>query len=410
MHKINTLDDVNVSQQRVLLRVDLNVPMKDGAIIDDERILKILPTLSELIEKQAKVIICAHLGRPKGEDQSLSMQPVADALGKMIKQNIALVRDYQKADQTINNMQPGQVVMLENLRFHEGEEKNDKSFAQQLAEFGDIYVNDGFSVSHRAHASIEAITHLLPSFAGRLMSREIEALTQAFDNPKEPIIAVVGGSKVSTKLSILKSLAKKAMYIVPAGGIANTFILAHKQQVGKSLCEPDMVDMVLEIENIAHQSGCAIIPPSDIVVVENLEPNAPYKVYSSQDLHYNEMIVDFGPRSVTDIYKIAQLCRTFIWNGPLGVFEMPPFDNGSVTLANKIASLTTTRGLYSIAGGGETTAVLNRAGVMDKFSYVSTAGGAFLEWIEGKSLPGVIALKKTNVMPKNKSSKVVNGN
>jgi phosphoglycerate kinase len=410
MHKIHTLDDVNVSDQRVLLRLDLNVPIKDGIIIDDERIDKIMPTLRELINKKAKVIICAHLGRPKGLDESLSMQLVATALSKKINRDVALISDYGLAPEMTHDLQPGQVVMLENLRFHEGEEKNDMTFAQQLAELADIYVNDGFSVSHRAHASVEAITHLLPSFAGRLMEREIAALTQAFDNPKEPIIAVVGGSKVSTKLNILKSLAKKAMYIVPAGGIANTFILAHKQQVGKSLCEPDMVDMVLEIENVALHSGCTIIPPSDVVVVESLEAGAVHKICTPQDLHYNDMIVDFGPRTVTDIYKIAQLCRTFIWNGPLGVFEIPPFDNGSVTLANKIASLTSTRDLYTIAGGGETIAVLNRAGVMEKFSYVSTAGGAFLEWIEGKSLPGVEALKKSNVVIKNKSSKVANGN
>jgi len=406
MHKIYTLDDVNVHNQRVLLRVDLNVPMKDGVIIDHERMEKILPTLKELIKKGAKVILCAHLGRPKGVDPTLSLQPIGDALGKLIKQPINLVSNYSK----VPELQMGQIVMLENLRFHEGEERNDPVFAQQLASLADIYVNDGFSVSHRAHASVEAITHLLPSFAGRLMQQEIEALTQAFDHPKEPIMAIVGGSKVSTKLNVLKSLAQKVMYLIPAGGIANTFIYAHKQQVGKSLCEPDMVDMVMEIEAIALKSGCAIIPPSDVVVVENLEANAKYRTCAPQDLTYKDMIVDFGPETVNDIYKIAQLCRTFIWNGPLGVFEIPPFDEGSVTLANKIANLTKTRGLYSIAGGGETIAVLNRAGVMDTFSYVSTAGGAFLEWIEGKSLPGVQALKKSNVQSKNLKGKVVNGN
>ncbi len=406
MHKIYTLDDVKVHNQRVLLRVDLNVPMKDGVIIDHERMEKILPTIKELIEKGAKIILCAHLGRPKGVDLSLSLQPIADALSKLIKQPINLVRDYSKTP----DLQQGQVAMLENLRFHAGEEKNDPVFAQQLASLADIYVNDGFSVSHRAHASVEAITHILPSFAGRLMQQEIEALTQAFDHPKEPIMAIVGGSKVSTKLSVLKSLAQKVMYLIPAGGIANTFIYAHKQQVGKSLCEPDMVDMVMEIEAIALKSGCAIIPPSDVVVVENLEANAKYRTCAPQDLTYKDMIVDFGPETVNDIYKIAQLCRTFIWNGPLGVFEIPPFDNGSVTLAQKIAHLTKTRDLYTIAGGGETIAVLNQAGVMDNFSYVSTAGGAFLEWIEGKSLPGVEALKKSNIQIKNQNGKVINGN
>jgi phosphoglycerate kinase len=406
MHKIRDLNDVNVENLRVLLRLDLNVPIKDGIILDDERIEKILPTLKELISKKAKVLICAHQGRPKGPDASLSM--ICKALEKKLNRDVRFISDYAQGPEVMMSMQPGQVAMLENLRFHAGEETNDMAFAKQLAGLADIYVNDAFSVSHRAHASVEAITHLLPSFAGRLMEQEIKALTKAFDHPKEPIIAVVGGSKVSTKLSILKSLAQKAMYIVPAGGIANTFILAHKQQVGKSLCEPDMVDMVLEIENIALNSGCTIIPPTDVVVTQNLVPHGEYKTCSTSDLHYNDLIVDFGPRTVTDIYKIAQLCHTFIWNGPLGVFEIPPFDEGSVTLANKIASLTSQRGLFTVAGGGETIAVLNRAGVMDKFSYVSTAGGAFLEWIEGKSLPGIEALKASPVSIK--SSKVVNGN
>jgi phosphoglycerate kinase len=366
--------------------------------------------LRELMGKKAKIVICAHLGRPKGEDMTLSLKPICTALGKKLKQDITFVSDLANGAAITDALQPGQVAMLENLRFHEGEEKNDIAFAKKLATYGDIYVNDGFSISHRAHASVEAITHLLPSFAGRLMQQEITALTKAFDHPKEPIMAIVGGSKVSTKLSILKSLAKKVMYLIPAGGIANTFILAHKHQIGKSLCEPDMLDMVTEIESIALASGCTIIPPNDVVVVENLEQGAKHRTCSSQELNYNDMIVDFGPKSVSDIYKIAQLCRTFIWNGPLGVFEIPPFDNGSVTLANKIASLTTTRGLFSVAGGGETIAVIKRAGVMDKFSYVSTAGGAFLEWIEGKSLPGVEALKNNHVAAKIQTSKVVNGN
>lgn len=395
MHKIFTLDDVNVTNQRVLLRVDLNVPMKDGVIIDDERIQKILPTLEELMDKKAVVVLCAHLGRPQGEDSSLSLLPVAKAIEKLIKQPIAFITDYKSAVSSISQLKGGQVVMLENLRFHAGEEANDANFAKELASFADIYVNEGFSVSHRAHASVEGITHLLPTYAGRLMEKEIEALSRAFDHPKTPIMAVVGGSKVSTKLSILKSLARKALYIVPAGGIANTFMLAKKQQVGKSLCEPDMVDMVQEIETIAQQSGCTIITPTDVVVTKDLAEGSPHRTCGALEVHYNEKIVDFGPRTVTDIFKIAQLCRTFIWNGPLGVFEIPPYDTGSVTLAHRIAALTMHHGLYSIAGGGETLAVLNRAEAMDGFSYVSTAGGAFLEWIEGKSLPGVEALKRS---------------
>lgn len=410
MHKIYTLDDAQVQDQRVLLRVDLNVPMKDGMIIDDERIEKILPTLHELIKKGAKIIVCAHLGRPKSADPALSMKTIATALGKKIKQEILFIAHLSSAAQESKKLNAGQVMMLENLRFHAGEEKNDAGFSELLASCADLYVNDGFSVSHRAHASVEGVTHYLPSFAGRLMQQEIMALTNAFDHPAEPVMAIVGGSKISTKMSVLKSLAAKVMYLVPAGGIANTFSLAHKQQVGKSLCEPDMVEMVAEIESIAAQSGCAIIPPSDVVVVENLEAGAPHRICSSQDLSYKDMIVDFGPETVNDIYKIAQLCRTVLWNGPLGVFEIPPFDDGSVTLANKLASLTTTRGLYTIAGGGETIAVLNRAGVMDKFSYVSTAGGAFLEWIEGKSLPGVEALKTSVILQKKQNSRVVNGN
>lgn len=395
MPKIWSLDDVDVRDKRVLLRLDLNVPMRNGEISDSERIEKILPTINELLEKNAKVIIATHLGRPKGEArQELSLKPISDYLQKALGQNIIFIPEITDGVVSTKMMKPGSVAMLENIRFYKGEEENDEAFAMKLAAFADIFVNDAFSVSHRAHASVEAITHLLPSYAGRFMQQEIKALTRSCSAAKYPILAVVGGAKVSTKLEVLKTLAKKVAYLVPAGGIANTFILAHNKSVGKSLCEPDMTDIVHEIEDIALKSGCAIIPPSEVVVVEKLEPQAKQRICASNELHYSEMIVDFGPKAVTDIYKIAQLCRTFIWNGPLGVFEVPPFDNGSVTLAKKIADLTQQRGLYSVAGGGETLTVLKQADVMDKFSYASTAGGAFLEWLEGKNLPGIEALKR----------------
>lgn len=410
MHKIFTLDNANVKNMRILLRVDLNVPMKDGQILEEERIEKIIPTIRELLEKGAKVILCAHLGRPKGVDLTLTLLPVAKALEKKLNAHVIFVEQLKDASKRVADLSAGQVLMLENLRFDAGEESNSMEFAKQLAELADLYVNDGFSVSHRAHASVEAITHLLPSYAGRLMQQEIQALTHAFDHPKLPMMAIVGGSKVSTKLSVLKSLAAKVMYLIPAGGIANTFALAHRQQIGKSLCEPDMIDMVAEIEDIALKSGCTIIPPSDVVAVENLERDAKWRICSPQEISYKEMVVDFGPKTVMDIYQIAQLCRTFIWNGPLGVFEIPPFEQGSVSLAKKMACLTLEKGLFSVAGGGETMAVLNQAEVFDQFSYVSTAGGAFLEWIEGKSLPGVEALKRSTVITKQQSGQVVNGN
>lgn len=409
MHRMYTLDDLAAKNKKVLVRVDLNMPMQDGLILDDDRMNRIVPTLLELCRQQAKVIICSHLGRPKGKDLSLSMQGIAEHLSQKTGVPVVFIADLDNAGKIIEDLPAGHIAFLENLRFHPGEESNDTTFAQHLAALADVYVNEAFSVSHRAHASVEAVAHLLPSYAGRQMQAEIKALSLAFDHPQEPIIAIVGGSKVSTKLSILKSLAQKVMYLVPAGGLANTFALAHDISVGRSICEPDMLDMVMEIEEVALNSGCAILSPSDVVVTDALSPDGKHRICLPSEVHYKEMIVDFGPQTVHDIFKISQLCRTLIWNGPLGVFEVPPFEQGSVELARKIANLTERHGLFSVAGGGETNAVIHQANVHDKFSYMSTAGGAFLEWIEGKKLPGVEALKRESVNVKKKDGKVSYG-
>jgi phosphoglycerate kinase len=382
----------------VLVRVDLNVPLKDGVVLDTNRIEKILPTIQTLIKHSAKVVLLAHLGRPKGKiDESLSLKVLIPTLSNLLQHQVLFVDDVirDKAKAAINDMQPGQVLLLENLRFHPEEERDDKDFAQALAALGDIYINEGFAVSHRAHASVHAITHNLPSFSGFLMHEEISALSHAFLQPKRPVMAIIGGSKVSSKLDLLKNLVTKVDYLVVGGGIANTFLFAAGFDIGSSLCEKEMISSVNEIKNAAKQSNCTIIIPTDVKVAVNPTASETIREATLSGIAPDEKIFDIGPQTVKQIGKALQQCQTVIWNGPLGLFETPPFDIGTAAVADLIAH--THHGhLYSLAGGGETVAALNKSGAASKFSYLSTGGGAFLEFLEGKPLPGIQALMQQN--------------
>jgi phosphoglycerate kinase len=374
----------------ILIRVDLNVPIKDGVVLDTNRIEKILPTIQVLSKNGAKVVLMAHLGRPKGKpDDSFSLKVLIPSLSQFLQQPVLFVNDVigPKTKEAITAMKPGQVLLLENLRFHLGEEENDEAFAQQLAALGDIYINEGFAVSHRAHASVHAITHYMPSYAGLLMQDEITALSQAFIHPKRPVMAIIGGAKVSSKLDLLKNLVAKVDYLVVGGGIANTFLFVDGHDVGASLCEKEMITSVHAIQEAAKQSGCTIITPSDVIVAT--DPSSTVKETAITDIAADEKIFDIGPQTVAAIGQALAKCQTVVWNGPLGLFETPPFDEGTTAVAKLIA---TNEHLYSLAGGGETVAALNQSGTADKFSYLSTGGGAFLEFLEGKQLPGIQAL------------------
>jgi phosphoglycerate kinase len=396
MTEFKTIDDLDVAGRRVLVRVDLNVPIKDGRVTDATRIVRLTPTLDELARRGARVVLLSHFGRPKGKVvKDMSLRPVVAPLADALKRPVAFAEDCvgPAAEKAVATLKDGDVVLLENLRFHAEEEANDVGFAKRLAALGDLYVNDAFSTAHRAHASTEAIAHLLPAAAGRLMQAELEALTRALTAPKRPVAAIVGGAKISTKLDLLGNLVGKVDVLVIGGAMANTFLAAQGLNVGKSLAEPDMAATVKDVLKAAKQRGCAVVLPVDAVVAREFKANAPHETVAVGAVPADTMILDVGPRSVAALeVKLAE-CRTCVWNGPLGAFETPPFEAGTVAVAKRAAVLTKAGKLLTVAGGGDTVAALAEAGVVDDFSYVSTAGGAFLEWLEGKDLPGVTALR-----------------
>ncbi len=390
-----TLDDVDANGKRVLLRVDLNVPMDNGRVTDTTRLERVAPTITELSAKGAKVILLAHCGRPKGRDAKDSLKPVAAALAQVVNKPVGFADDCigDTAATAVAAMQDGDIVCLENTRFHPGEEKNDPAFVAELARLGDLWVNDAFSAAHRAHASTEGLGHKLPAYAGRTMQAELDALGKALDAPTHPVIAIVGGAKVSTKLALLENLVGKVDALVIGGGMANTFLHAQGIGIGKSLAEKDLAATALRILDKAESENCAIILPVDATVAFHFEANAPSQAYGLDAIPHDGMILDVGPRSIERIKSAIDDAATLVWNGPLGAFELSPFDRGTIAAARHAAERTRAKALVSVAGGGDTVAALNAAGVADKFTYVSTAGGAFLEWMEGKSLPGVDVLR-----------------
>ena len=390
-----TIDSIDVAGKRVLVRVDLNVPMKNGKVTDSTRIERAAPTLGELAAKGAKVIVLSHFGRPDGKRvPEMSLKPLVEPLSKALGKPVAFAEDCigPLAEEAVRALKPGEVLLLENLRFHKEEEKNDAGFIDKLSVLGDAYVNDAFSAAHRAHASTEGLANRLPAAAGRLMQAELEALDKALGNPKRPVCAVVGGAKVSTKLELLGNLVGKVGKLIIGGGMANTFLQAQGINVGKSLSEKDLGDTAREIMAKAKAANCEILLPVDVVVASEFKAGAPSQVVDAKACPDDQMILDVGPKSIAIYAKQVAKCATLVWNGPLGAFEIKPFDNGTVALARTVADQTSAKKLLSVAGGGDTVAALAAAGVEDKFSYVSTAGGAFLEWMEGKTLPGVAAL------------------
>lgn len=393
--RFRTLDEAKVAGQRVLLRVDLNVPMEAGRVGDDTRIHAVVPTLREIADKGGKAILLSHFGRPKGRDPSQSLAPVVPVLEKLLGKPVAFASDCigPEAVKAVAAMQPGGMLLLENTRFHAGEEKNDPAFVAALAQLGDIYVNDAFSVAHRAHASTEGLAHKLPAFAGRAMQAELDALARAFAAPERPLAALVGGAKISSKLALLSNLLPKVELLVIGGAMANTFLAAEGMPIGKSLCEADLVETAREILAQAKSKGCEIVLPADAVAAKKFEANAPSRTVAVDAVGPDEMILDIGPKTVASISAKLAAVRTLVWNGPMGAFELPPFDAGTVALARAVADLTGKGRLQSFAGGGDTLAALHHAGVAESLTYVSTAGGAFLEWLEGKPLPGVEVLR-----------------
>jgi len=390
-----TLDDVDVKGKRVLLRVDLNVPMDKGVVTDATRLERVAPTITELADKGGRVILLAHFGRPKGRDEKNSLKPVAVALAEVLKKPVGFADDCigDSAAKAIAAMADGDILCLENTRFHPEEEKNDPAFVAKLAELGDIWVNDAFSAAHRAHASTEGLGHKLPAYAGRTMQAELSALEKALDAPTKPVIAIVGGAKVSSKIDLLENLVTKVDALVIGGGMANTFLHAQGIGVGKSLCEKDLASTALRIMAKAEAANCAIILPVDATVAYHFEANAPSFAYGLDAIPPDGMILDVGPRSIERINAAIDDAKTLVWNGPVGAFELTPFDKGTVEAARHAAARTKAKKLISVAGGGDTVSALNHAGVADDFSYISTAGGAFLEWMEGKPLPGVEVLR-----------------
>jgi phosphoglycerate kinase len=394
--QFRTLDTLDAAGRRVLLRADLNVPVRDGKISDLTRIERLSPTIRELSEKGAKVIVCSHFDRPKGKRvASMSLAPMAAALGEVLGRRVRFVEDCTgpAAEQAVDLLAKGDVLVLENTRFYAGEENNDPEFAAALAKLADVFVNDAFSAAHRAHASTEGVAHLLPSYAGRLMQAELEALHAALGEPARPVAAIVGGAKVSTKLELLGNLVGKVDFLVIGGAMANTFLAAEGKAVGKSLQEAEMHATALEILAKAKAAGCRIVLPTDAVVAREFRPNPPTETVSVDAVPVDAMILDVGPASVAALLALLPSLRTLVWNGPLGAFETPPFEVGTVALAHAVAAATKQDGLRSVAGGGDTVSALRQAGVLDQLSYVSSAGGAFLEWLEGKTLPGVAALE-----------------
>ncbi len=395
MSNFRTLDDADVKGKRVLVRVDLNVPMDNGRVTDTTRLERIAPTITEISDKGGKVILLAHFGRPKGRDAKDSLKSVAAELAKVIKRNVAFAEDCigEPAEQAVAALKDGDILCLENTRFHKEEEKNDPAFVAQLAKLGDLWVNDAFSAAHRAHASTEGLGHKLPAYAGRTMQTELDALNKALEAPKKPVIAIIGGAKVSTKIDLLENLVKKVDALVIGGGMANTFLHAQGINVGKSLAEKDLAPTALRILEKAEAANCAIILPVDAVVAYHFEANAPSHAYGLDAIPADGMILDVGPQSIERIHAAIDDAATLVWNGPVGAFELTPFDRGTVVAAKYAAQRTKLGKLVSVAGGGDTVAALNHAGVGGDFTYVSTAGGAFLEWMEGKPLPGVEVLR-----------------
>jgi phosphoglycerate kinase len=395
-HSFRTLDDASVSGKRVLLRVDLNVPMEHGKVTDATRIDRVLHTIREIAKKGGKVILLAHFGRPKGgPDEANSLRPVAAAVAEHLQQPVAFAPDCigEVAARAIAAMKDGDVLLLENTRFHKGEEKNDPAFVDELARLGDIYVNDAFSAAHRAHASTEGVAHKLPAFAGRAMQAELEALGKALEAPKRPLVAIVGGAKISSKLDLLSNLVAKVDALVIGGGMANTFLNAQGYPVGKSLCEKDLAETARAILAKAQETRCAILLPVDAIVAFQFAAHAPAHDYGVDAIPEAGMMLDIGQLSIDRIKAAINEAETVVWNGPLGAFELAGFEQGTYQLAHHVAERTKEGKLVSVAGGGDTVAALNGAGVAHGFSYVSTAGGAFLEWMEGKALPGVEALR-----------------
>ena len=392
-----TLDDVDLAGKRALVRVDLNVPMEDGQVTDDTRLQAAKPTVDKLRAGGAKVILLAHFDRPKGKVvPSMSLRPIVEPLAKVLGVPIAFADDCigQKAREAVDAMGAGDVLLLENVRFHAGEEANDGAFADELAANGDLFVNDAFSAAHRAHASTEALARRLPAYAGEQMRLELDALDAALGRPRRPVLGIVGGSKVSTKLDLLRNLVTKLDKLAIGGGMANTFLYAQGHDVGASYCEKDLTETARDIIRLAGQNNCKLFLPLDIVVAEKLAPGAPARVRPVGSIDEHERILDAGPETVERLCRAMDNSETLIWNGPLGVFEMPPFDKGTMTAARHAAELAKAGKIVAVAGGGDTVAALNAAGVSGDFTFVSTAGGAFLEWMEGKELPGVAALSR----------------
>jgi phosphoglycerate kinase len=398
LSSFKTLDDLpdDLTGKRVLVRVDLNVPMEGASVADDTRLRAMLPTVLELSDKGALVLLLSHFGRPKGQVRpDMSTAQLVLPIHRLTGRSVRFVEDCQgpQAERALATMLPGNIGILENTRFHAGEEKNDPELSRAIAALGDYYVNDAFSAAHRAHSSTEGVAHLLPSFAGRAMELELKALAQALGNPERPVAAVVGGAKVSSKLAVLGHLVGKVDHLIIGGGMANTFLAARGVKVGKSLCEHDLTGEAEAIMDRADAAGCTIHLPYDVVVAKEFAPNPPsMRTCNVHEVAPDEMILDIGPAAVEALADVLKTCRTLVWNGPLGAFETPPFDAATVALARTAAALTQDGSLVSVAGGGDTVAALNHAGVTDEFTFVSTAGGAFLEWMEGRTLPGVAAL------------------
>ncbi|MDG2002389.1 MAG: phosphoglycerate kinase [Novosphingobium sp.] len=399
MSSFRTLDDLaDVNGMVALVRVDLNLPMRDGAVTDDTRIRACAPTILELAEKGAKVLLLAHFGRPNGERSStMSLSMVVGAVERVLGKEVMFVPEVagEVAAQAVGILRPGDIAILENTRFWKGEEKNDPDFVKAIAAIGDLYVNDAFSAAHRAHATTEGLAHSMPACAGRSMQAELQALDQALGNPEKPVAALVGGAKVSSKLEVLKHLVGQVDHLIIGGGMANTFLAAKGVDVGKSLCEHDLTGTATKILEAAESTGCTVHLPYDVVVAKEFAGNPPsLRTCNVHEVASDEMILDVGPGAVEALGDVLKICRTLVWNGPMGAFEMQPFDAATVTLAKTAAALTAEGSLVSVAGGGDTVAALNHAGVAQDFSYISTAGGAFLEWMEGKELPGVAALSR----------------
>ncbi len=395
MPQFRTLDQADVSGKRVLVRVDLNVPMENGKVTDATRIERMAPTIAEIAGKRGKVILLSHFGRPKKRDAKDSLKPAAAEAAKILKRPVAFADDCigEVAARAVAAMKPGDVLCLENTRFHPGEENNDPAFAGELAKLGELYVNDAFSVAHRAHASTEGLAHKLPAYAGRCMQAELDALTKALEAPRRPLAAIVGGAKISTKLTLLENLLEKVDVLIIGGAMANTFLAALGKPVGNSLVERDLVPMARAIIDKAKSTGREIVLPADAVVAKKFAANAPARVVDVERVDADDMILDIGPESIERVIAVLARVKTLVWNGPFGAFEIKPFDHGTVEIAEAAAGLTAAGKMVSVAGGGDTVAALNEAGVTARFSYVSTAGGAFLEWLEGKALPGVEVLR-----------------